>query len=323
MSEADGAFFADSSLSNEDAYLDAVPWFEQRADDAGVYIGVGPEQNLSFIAALRPKLAFVIDIRRDNLLLHLLFREMFIEADNAGQWLALLLGRSTPPGFGLPAPCSELAAIRRLRKDPEVHHALVTHTLSMMQREAVPLRPADESRLGSILQEFFERDLRARFHSVNSRHTFATLQELLCNDEPDEKRQSFLASSELFGFLTRFEREARLIPVTGDFAGQHTFATLAQELEQQQLRVSALYASNVEEYLLLDGKWQAWRANVAALPLTAEALLVRSAMLVPTNTRLTTRARLWRMTREPVADTLARPTPRRFEELLGPSAARP
>jgi hypothetical protein len=38
----------------------------------GVYVGVGPDQNFSDIAHLRPSLAIVIDIRRENLLLHLL-----------------------------------------------------------------------------------------------------------------------------------------------------------------------------------------------------------------------------------------------------------
>ena len=46
----------------------------------GAYIGVGPDQNFSYIARIRPSVAYIIDIRRDNLLLHLLFKALFARA---------------------------------------------------------------------------------------------------------------------------------------------------------------------------------------------------------------------------------------------------
>jgi hypothetical protein len=39
----------------------------------GVYVGVGPYQNFTYISALDPDIAFVVDIRRKNLLHHLLY----------------------------------------------------------------------------------------------------------------------------------------------------------------------------------------------------------------------------------------------------------
>ena len=47
----------------------------------GAYIGVGPDQNFSYIAQVRPDIAFIVDIRRDNLLLHLLFKALFSLSD--------------------------------------------------------------------------------------------------------------------------------------------------------------------------------------------------------------------------------------------------
>ena len=44
----------------------------------GAYIGVGPDQNFSYIAAIAAgRSPFIVDIRRDNLLLHLLFKAIF------------------------------------------------------------------------------------------------------------------------------------------------------------------------------------------------------------------------------------------------------
>jgi len=67
-----GGRFPGQYMSNEDSALFAVPDLETRVPAGGVYIGVGSEQNFSYIAATRPRLAFVVDIRRDNMLQRLI-----------------------------------------------------------------------------------------------------------------------------------------------------------------------------------------------------------------------------------------------------------
>jgi hypothetical protein len=57
----------------------------------GAYLGVGPDQNFSYIADIRPAVAFIVDIRRDNLLLHLLFKALFADAGTRVEYLAGLL----------------------------------------------------------------------------------------------------------------------------------------------------------------------------------------------------------------------------------------
>jgi len=42
----------------------------------GVYLGVGPNQNFTYIAKVQPRYAFIIDIRRQNFLEHLLFKAL-------------------------------------------------------------------------------------------------------------------------------------------------------------------------------------------------------------------------------------------------------
>ena len=43
----------------------------------GVYLGVAPDQNFTYIVALEPRIAFIVDIRRGNLLLHLMYKAIF------------------------------------------------------------------------------------------------------------------------------------------------------------------------------------------------------------------------------------------------------
>src|SRR5580765_8359514 len=96
LSEPSGDFDTDNLISNESSYLHVMPALEQGGVTGGVYIGVGPDQNFSYIAHIRPASAFIIDIRRDNLLLHLLFKALFAASRNRVEYLSLLTGRATP-----------------------------------------------------------------------------------------------------------------------------------------------------------------------------------------------------------------------------------
>src|SRR5438128_9931849 len=68
LSEAGGSFRSDNFLSNENAFQTVIPDLKAMLPSGGVYLGVGPEQNFTYVVALRPKLAFIVDIRRGNLL---------------------------------------------------------------------------------------------------------------------------------------------------------------------------------------------------------------------------------------------------------------
>src|SRR5688572_8292350 len=70
FSESGGFFDSDNLISNETSYLHVLGAIDGYSIRGGVYIGVGPEQNFSYIARVKPELAFLIDIRRDNMLLH-------------------------------------------------------------------------------------------------------------------------------------------------------------------------------------------------------------------------------------------------------------
>src|SRR5262245_12558489 len=96
LSEEGGDFDTDNLISNERTYLEVIPAIKSAGGSGGVYIGVGPDQNFSYIAQIRPSIAFIIDIRRDNLLLHLLFKALFAASRTRVEYLALLTGRAPP-----------------------------------------------------------------------------------------------------------------------------------------------------------------------------------------------------------------------------------
>jgi hypothetical protein len=84
ISEPNGNFRSDNLVSNEIRYQDVVAALVQNIRPGGVYLGVGPEQNFTYIAAMRPRVAFILDLRRGNADLHLMYKALFeLSADRA------------------------------------------------------------------------------------------------------------------------------------------------------------------------------------------------------------------------------------------------
>src|SRR4030095_16498075 len=86
----------------------------------------------------------------------------------------------------------------------------------------------------------------------------------------------------------RFVRDLQIhnlvVPVTGDFGGPKPIRAIGRYLKDHDATVSAFYTSNVEQYLFqgadtrgnLNGGGASFFANVAALPLDAASVFVRS-----------------------------------------------
>jgi hypothetical protein len=72
LSEPDGVFRSDNLVSNEMFMQRVIPELVKTVRPGRAYLGVGPEQNFTYVAATRPSMAFVLDVRRGNLHLHLM-----------------------------------------------------------------------------------------------------------------------------------------------------------------------------------------------------------------------------------------------------------
>jgi hypothetical protein len=100
FSEPDGTFRSDNLLSNESYFQFVIPPLMQVAKPGNVYMGVGPEQNFTYIAALKPKMVFILDIRRGNLDLHLMYKALFEMSENRADFVFRLFARKRPEGIG-------------------------------------------------------------------------------------------------------------------------------------------------------------------------------------------------------------------------------
>jgi hypothetical protein len=280
LSEPDAEFFSDNIISNETSYLQVADGLAKRAKEGGVYIGVGPEQNFTYIAISKPRFAFIVDIRRQNLLLHLLYKAAFEEARSRSHFVALMLGRAhDATNDGSPADTVD-QVLAEVAKDPvskesyeTVHAALVGRIASY----GVKLSEEDKKHIDLVHKAFFDGQLDLHFtlKEANGRK-YPTLEEMLSAKTPDGREAGFLASEDSFRFLQTMEKEHRLIPIVGNFAGDHAMPGLASFLSKENLPVSVFYVSNVEEYLGDFQTWAKWTRNVHALPKDKSSLYVRA-----------------------------------------------
>src|SRR5262245_43872040 len=104
FSEPNGYFQYNIVTSNETSYQYVLPELMKTARLGGAYLGVGPEQNFTYIAALQPNLAFIIDIRKDMMLEHLMYKAVFEMSENRIDFVSNLFSRKRPAELTADSP---------------------------------------------------------------------------------------------------------------------------------------------------------------------------------------------------------------------------
>src|SRR5689334_20449217 len=105
MSENGGSFPSENLVSNEVSFQYPIPTLQKTVRTDGVYLGVGPEQNFTYIANLKPRLAIIFDIRRQNAMAHLMYKSLFEMSPTRGDFVSRLFSR---PLAGRVAPTAKV-----------------------------------------------------------------------------------------------------------------------------------------------------------------------------------------------------------------------
>lgn len=280
LSEAGGDFDTDNLISNERSYLEVVPTLQKSGVAGGAYIGVGPDQNFSYIAQIKPSIAFIVDIRRDNLLLHLLFKALFSAGQNRLVFLSLLTGRPTPPQVEAWREASLeriVAYIDGTRANGPAVDRLDRRLHDAITRFGVPLTDADFRTIERFHAAFVKAGLSLKFESRGRppRATYPTYRDLLMATDRGGQSWNYLASESDYQFVRSLQVQDSIVPVVGDLGGTHALAAIADLMTQRGDRLSAFYISNVETYLYGD-KYGQFVANVRRLPRDAKSVIIRS-----------------------------------------------
>jgi hypothetical protein len=98
-SEPGGAFPSDNFTSNEMGFPRLMQQLRAGNISGGAYLGVGPEQNFSYMVAVRPQIAFLVDIRRQSVIQHLMYKAIFEMSKDRGDFVSLLFSKPRPAGI--------------------------------------------------------------------------------------------------------------------------------------------------------------------------------------------------------------------------------
>lgn len=280
FSEQDGFFRSDNLLSNEIWLQRVIPDLTNTVKTPSVYMGVGPEQNFTYIAALRPKMVFLVDIRRGNFDLQLMYKALFELSADRADFVSNLFSKKRPEGLDRTSSAMEIFAAYR---GVETSEALYKANLKaiddlLVTKHHFALSDGDLTGVEYVYHAFFNFGPALNYSSTGGfggryQPTYADL--MAATDEAGRSR-SFLANEENFSFLKMLETKNLLVPVVGNFAGPKAIRAVGEYVKTKGATVSAFYLSNVEQYLYQDRIWNNFCRNVATLPLDASSTFIRS-----------------------------------------------
>jgi hypothetical protein len=266
LSEPPGVFsLSDNLVSNEPALAENARWVRPRG---GVYIGVGPEQNFTYIASARPAMAFIIDIRRENLSLHLFYKALFELSIDRADFLSRLFARPRPDGVGIDTSVDDLFdRYEKVKASPDLlgrNLALVRDWLLTTRR--LPLAPGDLEWIDRVATAFFTDGPSIHFGGPQAANAVQpSYRRLMTLPDGAGERRSFLATEEGFRFVQRMHTRNLIVPVVGDFGGTDAIRRVGDYTRRHGAAVMAFYGSNVGVYLN-ERQARAYCTNLAGLP---------------------------------------------------------
>jgi hypothetical protein len=279
LSEPGGTYPYQNYVSNEFQYQDVVPALKATTRPGGVYIGVGPEQNFTYAAVLQSRLAFVIDIRRQNMLLLLMYKAHFDMSPNRADFVSNLFSRVRPAGIDAKATAAELfAAYQNVKPDADLLAKNQQAIKAYMTKHGFELSSDDLKNLENLCAVFsrggpainygFESPLPAIL--VNP----PTYRQMMLTTDITGRNSAYLASEESYQYVREMQRKNLIVPLVGDFAGPAVIRNVGRYLSERKATVGVFYISNVETYLDAAGA-QRFYANLAELPVDSSSTFIR------------------------------------------------
>jgi len=285
FSEPNGYFRSDNFLSNEVGFQWVIPDLLSLIKPGGVYLGVGPEQNFTYIAALKPKIAIITDIRRGNMIAHLMYKSLFEMSADRADFLSRLFSRKRPAGLDTASTPKQLFdAYNAAAPDSAYFRAnLAAIKRQLIETHGFVMADSDSKLMDFTFGAYFGGGPMIDYNYPRGGFgggfggqfpNYTTLQQ---TTDSAGKNWAYLANEANFRWLKDFESRNLLVPVVGDFAGPKAIKAIGAWLKSHNAVVSAFYTSNVEQYLFMQAMdWDRYYRNVATLPLDASSSFIRS-----------------------------------------------
>ena len=300
LSEEDGVFRSDNLLSNENTFQYVIPGLLKSAKQGRVYMGVGPEQNFTYIAALKPAMAVIVDIRHGNFDVHLMYKALFELSKDRAEFVSRLFSLKRPDGLTSKSSAREIFnAYISAEGSKELYEANLKAVVDHLRvKHGFPLTAGDLDGIAWAMSNFYQFGPSINYNSSLTTNVPPAIVGasgfnggrggggrggnqvnygiLMMADNGVGQYMSYLASEENFAFLKDLETRNMLVPVVGDFGGDKAIRAVGKYLKSVDATVSAFYLSNVEQYLTQYGTWGQFCNNALSLPLDETSMFIRT-----------------------------------------------
>ena len=282
LSEDNGYFRSDNLLSNEMWLQQVIPQLQKTTRPGRVYLGVGPEQNFTYIANLKPPMAFIVDVRRGNLQLHMMYKALFEMSKDRADFVARLFARKRPQGLSATSTAAEIFDAFAAVPASEALHKQNLKDIAdhYSKRRTIPLTEEDLAGIDYVASSFMMYGPQIRYSSTGGRGFrggMASYYDLMAlSTDQEQRNRSYLANEENYHVLKTLHSKNLIVPVVGNFGGPKALRAVGNYIREHGSQVMAFYLSNVEQYLEQDRIWDAFCRNVATMPIDENSLFIRS-----------------------------------------------
>ena len=307
FSEPWGTFRSENFVSNETSLQWVIPELTRRIAPGGVYLGVAPDQNFTYMAAVRPSIAFIVDIRHQNAIEHLMYKALFETSNTRAEFLARLFSRAPLQGVDTASTAAQL--FDALAKQPSDSVRYRDNLRAILARltdvHRFALSDSERVSLNCVYSAFFSQGPELSYNYASEcrnpgpfgygyggpgpmgpgpgggmgRFGFRmpSYQGMITETDSAGTNWSYLGSEARFRALKAMQERNLIVPITGNFAGPRALRAVGDWVRARNAKVTTFYVSNVEQYLFQQGdEAQRFYENVGTLPIDSTSTFVRS-----------------------------------------------
>jgi len=280
-SEPDGTFHSENLVSNELRFQTIIPELTKTVVPGRVYVGVGSEQNFTYIAATKPAMVFIVDIRRGNLDLHLVYKALFELSPTRADFVSKLFSLPRPQGLSEASTGAQIfAAYANVPPSQALYDQNLREIKAHLQtKHGFALSTGDLSGVDFVYSSWFKSGPGISYQLTgNGGRGMGTpsYADLMTTNDGQGNTRSYLASEDNYKFLKDLHTRNLIVPVVGNFGGPKALRAVATYLKEKKAVVSTFYTTNVEQYLRQDRLWENFCRSVSTFPLDASSTFIRS-----------------------------------------------
>jgi hypothetical protein len=298
MSEPWGVFRSENFVSNETSYQWIIPELQRTVPAGRVYLGVAPDQNFTYMVAMKPSIAFIVDIRHQNAMQHLMYKALMETSNTRAEFLARLFARPVLQGVDTASTVVALFnALANTRPDSALYRDNLRAIIDQLTKtHGFALSDSERVSLNCVYGAFFSQGPTLTYnYGSECRNTggspggggfrgggggFGSMPSYLSMMTEMDGAQvdhGYLATEANYSALKDLEQRNLIVPLTGNFAGDKVLRGVGQYAKDRSAMIGAFYVSNVEQYLFMQADEPArFYRNVATLPLDESSTFIRS-----------------------------------------------